>query len=166
MTEETAKGLLEYLLPRVRKESAITRKVLAAIPAGQCQYKPSERSMSALELATHIAAAEVFFLEGVRNGAFQWKQPDLKTPEDVLAFYDRNVPPLLDQVAALSGEKLAQTITFAGWEEPAVTFLDFSQKHSVHHRGQLSVYLRPMGVKVPSIYGPSADEGVQTAAGD
>jgi len=164
MTEETAKGLLDFLLPQLRQESATTHKVLAAVPAGECQYKPSERCMTGLELATHIAAAEVFFLEGVCNGAFEWKQPDFKTPAEAMAFYDEKVPPLFDRVASLPAEKLAQPITFAAWTEPAVTYLSLSLRHSIHHRGQLSAYLRPMGAKVPSIYGPSADEGREAAA--
>jgi len=163
MTHETAKSLLDFILPQIEQESATTRKVLACIPAETCQYKPSEKCMSALELATHIAAAEAFFLSGVLNGAFEWKQPDLKTPAEVLAFYDATVPPLIAQVGALSGEKLAQPIAFAIWNDPGVLYLNLHLKHSIHHRGQLSAYLRPMGSKVPSIYGPSADEPVQSA---
>ena len=57
--------------------------------------------MTGLELASHIALAEAFFLRGVINGAFEWKQLELKTPAEVLAYYDENVPPLLAQVASL-----------------------------------------------------------------
>jgi len=60
--------------------------------------------------------------------------------------------------------KLAQDITFAMWTQPAVTYLSLDMSHGIHHRGQLSAYLRPMGAKVPSIYGPSADEPLQAAA--
>src|SRR5438105_1444644 len=113
MTQESAKALLDFLLPQIQQESATTRKVLAAVPADTCGYRPSEKCMTGLELATHIAAAEAFFLNGVINGAFDWKQPDLKTPADVVAFYDETVPPLIAQVATLSGEKLAKVIHFA-----------------------------------------------------
>jgi uncharacterized damage-inducible protein DinB len=166
MTHESAKTLADFLVPQIEQESATTRKVLAAVPAETCNYKPSEKCMSGLELATHIAAAEVFFLSGVINGGFEWKQPDLKTPAEVLAFYDATVPPLIAQAAALSGEKLAQPIAFAVWNDPAVQYLAIHLKHSIHHRGQLSAYLRPMGAKVPSIYGPSADEPKQAAQGN
>ena len=165
MTEETAKGLLDFLLPQMQQEFATTRKVLAAVPAEHSDYKPSEKCMSAQELAIHIAASEAFFLRGVLNGAFEWSQPDLKTPAEVVAYYDETVPPLLAQVAAAPAEKLAQAISFAIWTEPAITFLGLGLRHSIHHRGQLSAYLRPMGAKVPSIYGPSADEGVEGASG-
>jgi uncharacterized damage-inducible protein DinB len=166
MTEETAKGLLDYLLPQLQHEFATTRKVLAAVPPEHCDYKPSERCMSGLELAAHIAVAEAFFLRGVVNGAFEWKQPELKTPAEVLAYFDENVPPLLAQVAELPAAKLAQDITFAAWTKPAVTYLSLDMSHGIHHRGQLSAYLRPMGAKVPSIYGPSADEPRQAAAAE
>jgi uncharacterized damage-inducible protein DinB len=166
MTEETAKGLCDYLLPQLQHESGTTRKVLAAVPAEHCNYKPSELCMTGLELATHIAAAEAFFLNGVINGAFEWKQPDLKTPADVLAFYDETVPPLLAKVGELPAAKLAQDITFAVWTQPAVTYLSLNMSHGIHHRGQLSSYLRPMGAKVPSIYGPSADEPRKVAAAE
>jgi uncharacterized damage-inducible protein DinB len=119
--------------------------------------------MSGLQLAAHLASAEAFFLKGVIDGAFNWGPPDLKTPAEVVAWYDEHVPGLLDQAAALPAEKFAQKIKFAVFELPAVEYLALSLKHGIHHRGQLSAYLRPMGGKVPSIYGPSADESLQGA---
>ena len=98
------------------------------------------------------------------DGGFEWKQLDLKTPGDVLSFYDETVPALLSQLGQLSSEQLAKPITFAIWTEPAVAYLNLDMKHGVHHRGQLSAYLRPMGAKVPSIYGPSADDPLTEAA--
>jgi uncharacterized damage-inducible protein DinB len=160
MTSESAKMIADYILGQLRYESATTRKVLAAVPAENTEYKPSEKCMPGLALATHIAAAEVFFLKGVIDGAFEWKQPDLKSSAEVVAFYDEHVPGLLDQVSALSGDQLAKKLKFAVFEFPAVEYLTMSMKHGIHHRGQLSAYLRPMGGKVPSIYGPSADEPV------
>ena len=164
MTEKTAKGLLDFLLPQLREESATTRRVLAAVPGDQCGYKPNEKNMSALELATHIAASESFFLNGVIKGTFEWKNLEFKEPAEVLAFYDATVPGLIDQVAGLTGRQLAQKVTFAIWTEPAVSFVNVHLKHAIHHRGQLSAYLRPMGAKVPRIYGPSADEPQQAPA--
>src|SRR3954462_11463354 len=166
MTTESAKTLADFLLPQLQQESAITRKVLAAVPTDTCGYKPSEKCMSGLELATHIAAAEAFFLNGVIDGAFNWQQPDLKTPADVVAWYEAKIPALLAKARELPAEKLAQPIKFAMWNEPAVTYLVMSLKHGIHHRGQLSAYLRPMGAKVPSIYGPSADTPRQAAKAD
>ena len=166
MTPDTAKTLLDFLLPQVRQEFQVTRKVLAAVPAAACGYKPSERCMSALELANHIAGSEAFFLNGVLHGAFAAGDDEhakATTPAEVLAFYD-TLPGLIDEIGKLPAEKLAQDVTFYQWTQPAITFLQLHLKHNVHHRGQLAAYLRPMGSKVPSIYGPSADEGLEATA--
>jgi uncharacterized damage-inducible protein DinB len=164
MTEDTAKTIADFVLPQIEQESVTTRKLLAAVPEEHCSYRPSDKCMSALELATHIAAAEVFFLRGVVNGAFEWKQPDFKTPAEALAYFDKTVPGLIAEIRALPPAKLAAPISFGPWNDPAVMYLSIDLKHGVHHRGQLSAYLRPMGAKVPSIYGPSADEEPRAAA--
>jgi uncharacterized damage-inducible protein DinB len=164
MTPETAKGLADFLLPQISQEYETTRKVLAAVPESGSGYKPSEKCMSSLELGIHIAASEIFFLQGVIDSAFEWKQPEFKTPAEVLAYYEESVPALLAQVEQLPVEKLTTQIAFAIWNQPAVNYLGLHLRHSIHHRGQLSAYLRPMGAKVPSIYGPSADDPGQAAA--
>jgi uncharacterized damage-inducible protein DinB len=164
MTPEAAQEILNFLLPQLQQESATTRKLLAAVPADHCDYKPSETCMTGLALAGHIALSEAFFLRGVLNGAFGWKAIDFQTPAEALAYYDEQVPALIAEIGNMPGDKLAQPITFAIWAEPAVGFLNVGLKHTIHHRGQLSAYLRPMGAKVPCIYGPSADEPRQAAA--
>lgn len=157
ITSENAKGMRDFLLGQLREEFATTRKVLAAVPAETSGFKPSEKCMSGLQLASHIVLAEAFFLRGVINGKFEWVPQDFADPAAVLAFYDGNVPGLFDQLGAMTGEQLAQPVTFAGWTQPAVNYLVLDLKHGIHHRGQLSSYLRPMGAKVPGIYGPSGD---------
>jgi uncharacterized damage-inducible protein DinB len=157
MTSENAKGMRDFLLGQLREEYATTRKVLAAVPAETSAYKPSEKCMSGLQLASHIALAESFFLRGVINAKFDWVQQEFADLAAVLAYYDGNIPALFDQLGALSGEQLAQPVTFASWTQPAVNYLVLDLKHGIHHRGQLSSYLRPMGAKVPGIYGPSGD---------
>jgi uncharacterized damage-inducible protein DinB len=79
-------------------------------------------------------------------------------PADAAARYKVKVPAALNRVRALPGEKLTTVVDLFGIVQmPLVNFLSMASKHSVHHRGQLSTYLRPMGGKVPGIYGPSAD---------
>ena len=165
MTEDNAKVLAEFLLEQVEQEYAATCRVLAAVPAEQSDYKPHEKSMSALQLAAHIAASEEFFLRGILNGSFEWKEPDFATPADTLAHYEKTIPGLIAELRAMPAAKLAAPIAAAMWNHPAVVYLNIDLKHGVHHRGQLSAYLRPMGAKVPSIYGPSADEQPVAAAG-
>jgi uncharacterized damage-inducible protein DinB len=164
MTPEAAQEILQFLLPQLHQEFATTRKLLAAVPADHCDYKPSESCMTGLALAGHIAISEVFFLRGVLSGAFEWKAIDFQTPAEALAYYDEHVPALIVEIGNMAAEKLAQPITFAIWSEPAVGFLNVGLKHTIHHRGQLSAYLRPMGAKVPAVYGPSAEEPRQAAA--
>jgi uncharacterized damage-inducible protein DinB len=79
-------------------------------------------------------------------------------PADAVARYKEKVPTALDRVRAMPGEKLTNVIDLLGMiQAPGINFLAMSIKHSVHHRGQLSTYLRPMGGKIPGIYGPSGD---------
>ncbi len=163
MTPENAKTIADFLSPQLMQEHTTTRRVLAAVPADQCGYRPSEKCTSAIELSAHIVAWEANFLNGVINGRFEPKQPDLKTPADVLKFYDE-LPPLIETVARLSAEQLAKVIELAVFKFPAVVYLQVHLKHNAHHRGQLSAYLRPMGALVPAIYGPSGDEQVRAAA--
>jgi uncharacterized damage-inducible protein DinB len=147
-------------------ETPVTRKVIAAVPAGQENYAPDPKSMNALKLAWHIAAADVWFLKSIADGKFVPEPNELpaevNSAADVVAWYDARRPGALARVKAMSGEDLARPLDFLGrFSMPAVTFLSMSLRHIIHHRGQLSAYLRPMGAKVPSIYGPSGDEPAQ-----
>ena len=164
MTEEQAKTIADFTLAQIEDEMAATRRVIGAVPAEQSSYKPGDKCMSALDLASHIVASETFFLRGVINGAFEWKQPEYKTPAEALAAYEAEVPGLIEQVRALPASKLLVTMSMGPWSDPAVKYLAVDLRHGVHHRGQLSAYLRPMGAKVPSIYGPSGDTETQAAA--
>ncbi len=164
MTTEQATFLLNDLyLPQLRNEQKTTRRVIEAIPADQSGWKPDPKAKSAFELASHLAGSECFFMNGVVDGKFNpesGKVPEsVKTPAELLAWYDENFAKASARLAAVKGDDLTRTVDFFGvFNYPAVTYLSFMCSHSVHHRGQLSTYLRPMGSKVPSIYGGSADE--------
>jgi len=169
MTHEQAEFLLHHVyLPQIQSESKTTRRVLEAVPADKCHYKPDANAKSAFELAWHLASSEPFFLNGVAAGAFSpgGPMPDtIKTPADVLKFYDENLDKAIANVSALKGEALTRNIDFFGvFNFPAVVYIGLMCNHSVHHRGQLSTYLRPMGSKVPKIYGGSYDEPIQVPA--
>ncbi len=162
MSHDEAKLIAGYTLGDYEREMATTRAVIAAIPAGQEDYTPDAKSMPALKLAWHIASADWWFLTSVIAGEFKSEDsslPDtIKSAADVVAWYDANVPGVLEEAKALSGAHKAKVIDFFGMmQQPAFTFLSLMLKHSIHHRGQLSAYLRPMGAKVPGIYGPSGD---------
>ena len=162
LSAEQAKAIADYTLADYENERTTTNRVIAAVPAAREDYTPDAKSMTALNLAWHIASSEPFFLNAVCEGQFshgEGDRPDnIRSAQDVLAWYEAHVPPVLERAKGLSGEQLAKVVDFFGlMQAPAVWFLTLMVKHSSHHRGQLSAYLRPMGAKVPAIYGPSAD---------
>jgi uncharacterized damage-inducible protein DinB len=149
-------------LGMLKGESRTTRSVLAAVPNTDLEYRPDACARTARELLRHVAAADNFFLKSVIDGVFvpgSVKIPeDVKTPAEVAAWYAEEHAKNLDAVAGLLPEKLMKTVDFRGmFQRPAFVFLEIGLLHAVHHRGQLSTYLRAMGGKVPAIYGESYD---------
>jgi uncharacterized damage-inducible protein DinB len=169
LTPESAQMLLHLYCADAENEAKTTGRVLTAMPAGQESYKPSEKSMNAIDLAWHIASTDIWFLDSVAAGNFGWEdkpRPEsLKTGADIAAWYATNFAAGMEKVRKISGDDALKVVDFMGaFQFPNVFYINFLIKHSVHHRGQLSVYLRPMGGKVPSIYGGSADEPFEMAA--
>lgn len=169
MTSDQAEFLLTQIyLPQIQHEQKTTRRVIEAVPADKSGYRPDPVSKTAFELAWHLASSECFFLNAVAAGKFDrgGSMPEnIKTPADILKWYDENSAKATAAVSALKGDALTKNIDFAGlFNFPAVAYLGLMSNHSVHHRGQLSTYLRPMGAKVPGIYGPSADEPIEIPA--
>jgi len=163
MTAEQSRLLVHNVfLDLLRNESRTTRSVLAAVPNSNLDYRPDPRARSANELLRHIAGADNLFLKTVIDAAFvpgSVKVPeDTKTPQQVAEWYEREHAKNLDAVGKLSGEQLIRIVDFRGvFQRPAWFFLQSGLLHAVHHRGQLSTYLRAMGGKVPAIYGESYD---------
>lgn len=167
MNPEQAKFLCRFILETIKNEHETTKKVIRAVPDDKKSYKPETKSKTAHELAWHLASSELWFLDGVIKGKFEMtgEEPPLPpTISAILEAYESGHRNLISQVADLSGEKLAAVSEFFGMKFPNVVYLNFLVLHSSHHRGQLSTYLRPMGSKVPSIYGGSADEPFQMEA--
>lgn len=162
MTTEQAVFLRDFLLKSIEAEYPVTRQVIAAVPNDMREYRPDPKSMSAGELAWHIVEAEIVLLRSIVKGEFGSDQPEMnanKTIDETLAIYAAEFRNLIDAVRKLSPDQLTKTISFFGvFNYEAVEYLNFVLTHTVHHRGQLSKYLRPMGSKVPPIYGPSADK--------
>lgn len=168
MSPENAKTVLDFLLPSLEQEIETTKKVLAAAPAAKCDYKPDPKNMSGLELAWHIASADPWLIGGAIDGKFGDMEPgipaEIKTPADALAYYESKMAELLPRLRQLSPENCARVVEFFSWKLPAVQYIHLALMHGAHHRGQMSTYLRPMGGKVPSIYGGSADEAASMSA--
>jgi uncharacterized damage-inducible protein DinB len=162
MTSEQAKFLLDWTLPTLKQETATTAKVMAATPNANLDYRPSDRCMPAAELLWHIASADVMFLDGVVSGTFgkgPEKPESVTSPSQISDWYTERMSAGIEKLSAFTPEEAGRILDFAGFmKAPAAGILTFSLGHSIHHRGQLSSYIRPMGGKVPSIYGPSADD--------
>jgi uncharacterized damage-inducible protein DinB len=167
LTPEQATAVAGFLMPHIEMELQTTIKVLAAVPEEKKSYSPDPRSMTAGALAEHIVVADIWFLEAVANAEFgSYPQSSDKSIAELITEYQAKVPAILERIKALPAEDLVKPVKFHTWELPNYVYLQISQKHMVHHRGQLSTYLRPMGAKVPSIYGSSADDAVTAAAGE
>jgi uncharacterized damage-inducible protein DinB len=165
---DQAKGFLQYFLGVIDNEFSATRKIIAAVPQTNQEWRPDPKARTAMELAWHTVTAEKWFIDGIVNGGLDMSggEPAApKTIQEIVQFYDKSHQEGIAQLKSLSGEQLAKLLPFFGaMQLPAVMFLNFLMLHSAHHRGQLSVYLRPMGGKVPAIYGGSADEPFQMPA--
>ena len=162
MTNEQAVTIFEYLRPQIVAEALTTRKVLARVPFEKASYSPDGTSMSALKLATHIAGTEKMFLDVALKGQLEEMESyglaDVTSTEGILDYLDTHAGPLSEQLNALTGEQLTKVVKFGPFEMRVLDLLSLHLRHSIHHRGQLSAYLRAMGSTVPAIYGGSGDE--------
>jgi uncharacterized damage-inducible protein DinB len=163
MGASEVKTVADFLIADFEHEMQTTLRVFEAVPANHLDYHPDPKSKDALGLIRHITLEDEWLLNSIADGQFT-PPPDqsdacgIMNPADAIARYKQKVPAALGRVRAMSGEKLAGVIDLLGMiQMPGINFLAMTVKHSVHHRGQLSTYLRPMGGKNPSIYGPTAD---------
>ncbi len=163
LTPDHARFLLtDVFLPTLEREHPKPRQVMEAIPASGGNYRPDSVSKTALELAWHIAASEKRFLEGIVAGEFNFapvnRPENLRTGADIGRWYGEMIQAVLPRLRQMTGEQLTKSIDFRGmFQAPAVMYFQTALNHSIHHRGQLSVYLRPAGGKIPAIYGESYD---------
>ena len=149
-------------LPSLTNEHGLTKAIIEAIPADKGDYRPDTVSKTAMELAWHIVASEMRFLEALPADVAARIDSDrliaAVAAADLTAWYVENLAARFEKLTKLSNDQLLKIIDFRGmFQLPAVMYLNFVLHHSIHHRGQLSMYLRPMGAKVPSIYGESYD---------
>jgi uncharacterized damage-inducible protein DinB len=154
--------LRDFYLKRAKAEFPVFLKVLRALPE-DLSYKPHERSPSAEQLAWTLTNELKALIDVVETGKSEWENIKPPSLDAMIGMFEKWSTELLDKVAALddaSQERNAQFL-YQGtvvMERPTVEFLWDFMFDAIHHRGQLSAYLRPMGGKVPSIYGPSADD--------
>jgi uncharacterized damage-inducible protein DinB len=161
LTPEFVLGYRAMMLDGIQREAEVTKKVIAAVPDAKSDYRPDPKARTAKELAWHLANTDIQFLEGIADLKFNMANPETKpeTSAEVVAWYDENMKRGAARIAEMTAEQLMTPINFFGvFNLPAAFYLGFLNNHSIHHRGELATYLRPMGSKVPSIYGGSFDE--------
>jgi uncharacterized damage-inducible protein DinB len=162
-------SICESLAAELRQEAKTTRRILERVPEGSFDWKPHERSMSLGRLAGHVAELPSLIVPALTqdelNFAAGTYQPFFPTSTaELLEKFDHNIGAAAELLSGQPDERMNDTwrlgsgeqTFFAGPRAAAVRMLALN--HVVHHRGQLSVYLRLLDVPVPSIYGPSADE--------
>jgi uncharacterized damage-inducible protein DinB len=162
-------AMKDALLPEFDHEMGTTRRLIERVPDDKLGWRPHEKSMSLGRLATHVVELPQWAQTIMRDGVFDMKpgeyQPKtLGSRAELLAFFDEKVAAMRGVIAAATDAELMSTWTFkSGGHEvfsmpKAAVFRGFVMNHLIHHRGQLSVYLRLNDVPLPPIYGPSADE--------
>jgi uncharacterized damage-inducible protein DinB len=159
----------QTLIPEFDNEMKITRRALERIPDEKFDWKPHEKSMSMGKLAGHIAELPGFASGIIRTEAINFDKGDYKPAvvtnrAEVLALFDKESANAREAIVGATDDHLRQPWSLIYqekklFEAPRVAALrGMMMNHLIHHRGQLTVYLRLNGVAVPAIYGPSADE--------
>jgi uncharacterized damage-inducible protein DinB len=165
-------SIAQNILPEFDHEMANTRKVLERVPEAHADWKPHAKSYSLGELALHLAnlptwAAITLQESGIDLGSGDHSPPrrEFVTRAALLEAFDRNVAEARAAIAATTDAQMMEpwTLRMGGNEvftlPKAAVLRSFVMNHPIHHRGQLTVYLRMKDVPLPAIYGPSADEG-------
>jgi uncharacterized damage-inducible protein DinB len=156
--------ILEFLRSRRKAKYPVFAKVLKAMPTGRFDYRPHERSPSAAEIVWTLAHETRACCDLVDTGEFNWVA---ETPpadaEAIVSAFQKHYAVLDDRIARMdesSWQKKARLLIDGQLfrEAPVGEFLWYIFFDAIHHRGQLSTYIRPMGGQVPSIYGPSGDD--------
>jgi len=156
--------LREFLQHRRKTEYPVFVKVLHALPLGQFDYRPHERSPSAGQIIWTLALETKACCDLIDSGRTNWKAvPPPADPESIVSTFEKHSADLNDRIEQLDESGWQNKAQFlvndkVAWEAPLGDLLWFLFFDAIHHRGQLSTYIRPMGGKVPSIYGPSGDE--------
>jgi uncharacterized damage-inducible protein DinB len=139
-------------------ESRTTRNVIARIPENS-DYRPDPKSRTAREIAWQIVCEEKMLIDALESGKAEWAPPPMpETMKEILETYEQQSARMADRWKALPDARWNGTLEFFGNQRLAPPMAWSFLFDIVHHRGQITTYLRPMGSTVPQIYGPSADE--------
>jgi uncharacterized damage-inducible protein DinB len=139
-------------------EAQTTRKVIGRIPEGS-DYRPDPKSRTAKEIAWQIACEEKMIIDALESGKADWNPPPAPaTMEGLVEAFETQSADIVRRLKALPATRWNGTLEFFGSQRPASPMAWSFLFDIVHHRGQITTYLRPMGSTVPQIYGPSGDE--------
>jgi len=163
-------SLSDAFVAELQHEAATTRKCLERIPENTFGWKPHEKSMAMKQLAAHIAEMFGWVRDTIEKPEIDFATMDYKPFEpkntaELINFFDKNIAEATESLKEVSDESMREHWKMRNSEKiyvdmPRIAVLrGVVMKHIVHHRGQLSVYLRLNDIPVPEIYGPSADEG-------
>jgi len=166
-------SISQSLLPEFDQEMASTRKTLERVPSDKFDWKSHEKSMAMGQLAGHIAEMCGWGTTTIKEESYDfapvdgepYKSPAINNTEELLAMFDKNVAEAREALANASDETLMQPWSLlnggnALFTMPRIAVLrSFVMNHIIHHRAQLGVYFRLNDIPVPSVYGPTADEG-------
>ena len=154
----------EFCIARRKAELPAFVRVLKALPQGRLDYRPDPKARTASELAWVLAAEEAALVGLLESGTVEWKEEAAPaTVGEIVGAFERNSAAVTERLERLdeAGWEKKGKLMMAGapaWETTIDKFVWGFFFDAIHHRGQLSTYLRPMGGKVPSIYGPTADD--------
>jgi len=161
--------LNQTIIPELQHEAASTRKMLERVPFENTDWKPHDKSMSISRLAAHVAelpswATMIVNTPELNFATFNYKPFRPVDNAELLRFFDDNVKAALEALQGAGDALLMEDWTLRNGDHiimkmPRVaTIRSMAMNHLIHHRGQLSVFLRLKDVAVPGMYGPSADE--------
>jgi uncharacterized damage-inducible protein DinB len=163
-------AIKDAFIAELKHESSLTRKILERVPLDKKDWKPHEKSMTIGRLATHIAETMHWTTAIVKADEFDFAadpapvRHTAASSEELLSIFDKNLAEALESLSQADDEtmnkiwsiKRGDQVIMASPKKVAIRGWAFS--HLIHHRGQLSVYLRLLDVPVPGMYGPTADE--------
>ncbi|HVG42187.1 MAG TPA: DinB family protein [Chitinophagaceae bacterium] len=160
--------VLPLLKKEMEAETAITRKMLERIPTNKLDWKPHEKSMTMQNLAVHIAelpswVSMAFSTDGIDFGTMDFTPTPVSSTEDIIAIFEKSKVDGLASLSNATEDDLLPNWTMRNGEHIISVMIKYEViRHAfaqtTHHRAQLGVYLRLLGIAIPGSYGPSADE--------
>ncbi len=154
---------LEFYVARRKAEMPVFIRVIKAIPQGKHDYRPDPKARTAVDLAWLLATEEAALASLLDAGEVEWKESASPPHLDaIVAAFERSAAEVDERLGRLNeaawSKKVRVLMGASTWEDTLSQMFWGFLFDAIHHRGQLSTYLRPMGGKVPAIYGPSADD--------